>query len=126
MIRRFLVTIGTLALMALVVIVATGGFVVEAGPLRLTARGIRNPLIIAGAAWGLLALLGPAALAQTTRLVAPFLERHATAIAIVIAAACAGTGFGFNTFAAHGTDPPATSARRGCCSTATWCASSRW
>ena len=105
MIRRFLVTVGTLALVALVVIVATGGFILEAGPLRLTARGIRNPLIIAGAAWGLLLLLGPAALARTTRQVAPFLQRHATAIAIVIAAACAGTGFGFNTFAAHSTDP---------------------
>ena len=100
-----LVTIGTLALVALVVIVATGGFVVEAGPIRLTARGVKNPLIVAGAAWGLLALLGPAGLAQTTRQMAPFLERHATAFAVVIAAACAGTGYGFNTFAAHSTDP---------------------
>ena len=66
MIRRFLVTIGTLALVALVVIVATGGFILEVGPFRLTARGIRNPLIIAGAAWGLLLLLGPAAMARTT------------------------------------------------------------
>jgi hypothetical protein len=104
-IRRFLVTVGILALVALVVIVETGGFVLEAGPLRLTARGVKNPLIIAGAAWGLLLLLGPAALAQTTRQVAPFLHRHATALAVVIAAACAGTGFGFNTFAAHSTDP---------------------
>ena len=105
MARRFLVTIGILALVALVVIVATGGFVLEAGPLRLTARGIKNPLIIAGIAWGLLALLGPAGLAHATTQVAPFLRRHATALAVVVAAACAGTGYGFNTFAAHSTDP---------------------
>ena len=102
---RLLATIGTVALIALVVVVATGGFVVEAGPLRLTARGVKNPLIIAGTAWGLLALLGPAALAHTARQMAPFLERHATALAVVIAVACAGTGYGFNTFAAHSTDP---------------------
>ena len=46
--RRALITIGTLALVALVVIVATGGFVVEVGSIRLTARSVRNPLIIGG------------------------------------------------------------------------------
>jgi hypothetical protein len=88
-----------------VVIVATGGFVVENGPIRLTARGVKNPLIIAGAAWGLLVILGRAGLARATAEMAPFVDRRATSIAIVIAAACAGTGFGFNTFAAHSTDP---------------------
>jgi hypothetical protein len=103
--RRLLVTIGTLALLALVVIVTTGGFVVETAFFRLTARGVRNPLIIAAAAWALAALLGRGALVRTVANLAPFIERHATSIAVVIAAACAGTGFGFNTFAAHSTDP---------------------
>ena len=105
MIRRALITIGTLALVALVAIVMTGGFVVELGDVRLTARSIKNPLIIAAAAWALLALLDRKALGRTTSEVAPFLHRHATSIAIVLAAACAGTGFAFNTFAAHSTDP---------------------
>jgi hypothetical protein len=87
------------------VIVASGGFVVEAGPIRLTARGVKNPLIIAAAAWGLLAALGRAGMARATAEIAPFIERRAASIAIVAAAACAGTGFGFNTFAAHSTDP---------------------
>lgn len=105
MIRRFLVTIGTLALVALVVIVATGGFVVELGSVRFTARSVKNPLIFGAAAWGLLALSGRAALASATTEVASFLHHRATSIAIILAAACAGTGFGFNTFAAHSTDP---------------------
>jgi hypothetical protein len=102
---RLLVTIGTVALVALVVIVATGGFVVDIGPFRLSARGLKNPLIATGAAWGAAALFGRAALAHATAEIAPFVERHATAIAVVIAAAVAGTGVGFNTFAAHSTDP---------------------
>ena len=105
MIRGALITIGLLALVALVVIVATGGFVAQLGPVRLTARSIKNPLIIGAAAWALLALLDRKALGRTTSEVAPFLHRHATSIAIVVAAACAGTGFAFNTFAAHSTDP---------------------
>jgi hypothetical protein len=104
-IRRTLITIGTLALVALVVIAMTGGFVVELGTVRLTARSIKNPLIIGVAACVLLALLDRKALGRTTSEVAPFLHRHATSIAIVLAAACAGTGFAFHTFAAHSTDP---------------------
>ena len=101
---RILIAAGTGALLVLVVILVTGGFVIEAGPLRLSARRITGPLIIALAAWTAAALQGRAALAASAASIADFLQRHAGALALVIAAAAAGAGVAYGTYSASGSD----------------------
>ncbi|HEY6508352.1 MAG TPA: hypothetical protein VIY56_10090, partial [Vicinamibacterales bacterium] len=93
--------------MAAVAIYLTGGFVARVGPVRVSARGLDNPLIIAGASWLLLALLERAHLRWAARETTSWLERHAASVAVVLAVGCAGTGVAFGTFAAHATDPSA-------------------
>lgn len=82
----------------------TGGFVL-AGPVRLSIRNPIRPLLPAVVAIGLLLFRGgPAAVREQARLIWPFIERHATAIAIVTAAAAAADGVAWNTYAASGSD----------------------
>ncbi len=98
---------GTLALAVGVVVAVTGGFTVRAGPLRLSAHGLGGPLAVVLAAGIALWLHGRdearAALASVTGALA----RHATALAVVLAASTAGAGVAFGTFAASATDPSA-------------------
>ncbi|MDQ5831787.1 MAG: glycosyltransferase family 39 protein [Actinomycetota bacterium] len=89
----------------LIVVLITGGFVIDAGPLHFSARRWRGPLIVALTAWTSAALLyRRASLADGTASIGPWLDRHASAAAIVIAAAAAGTGVAFGTYAASGAD----------------------
>jgi len=106
-VRRLLVAVGTIATAAAVAICLTGGFVTRVGPVRISARGLDNPLIIAGLSWLLLAVLERAHLPWAARQVTSWVEIHAVSIAVVLAAGCAGTGVAFGTFAAHATDPSA-------------------
>ena len=85
----------------------TGGFLTHLGSLRISMRGLRNPLLIATAAWLWLAYLRRQRLRDDFSRLLPFLHVHATAIAIVIAAGCAGASIRYGTLAAHATDPSA-------------------
>ena len=55
---RLPVAAGTGALLVLIVILVTGGFVIDAGPLCFSARRITGPLLLAIAAWTAAALPG--------------------------------------------------------------------
>ena len=102
---RILVAAGTGALLVLIVILITGGFVIDAGPFHLSARRITGPLVIAIAAWAAAAFQGRAILAASAASVSDFLDTHAGAIALVIAAAAAGVGVAYGTYSASGADP---------------------
>lgn len=102
---RVLVAAGTGALLVLIVIVITGGFVVEAGPLHLSARRVAGPLVMALAAWAAIALHGRAHAAASAASIFNYLNRHATAIAVILAAATAGVGIAYGTYSASGSDP---------------------
>ncbi|MDO8793224.1 MAG: glycosyltransferase family 39 protein [Vicinamibacterales bacterium] len=101
---RILVAAGTGALLVLIVILITGGFVIDAGPLHLSARRIAGPLVIAVAAWAAAAFQGRAILAASAASISDFLDTHAVALALVIAAAAAGVGVAYGTYAASGSD----------------------
>ena len=102
---RLLVAVGTIALLVLAVVLVTGGFVIEAGIFRLSARRPGGPLVVATLAWLALARGGRTALAQGAARVAPFIQRHAIGLAVVLASACAGIGISYGTYAASGADP---------------------
>ena len=101
---RIFIAAGTGALLVLIVILVTGGFVIDAGPLYLSARRIAGPLVIAVAAWTVAALQGRATLAASAGSMSGFLETHAGALALVIAAAAAGAGVAYGTYSASGAD----------------------
>jgi hypothetical protein len=104
---RFLLAVATVTTAVAGAVALTGGFVAHVGTLRISARGVDNPLTIAAVSWLLLALLERQRAAQLPRAIVPWLERHASNIAVVTAAACVGTSVRFGTFAAHATDPSA-------------------
>ena len=89
----------------LVVVLITGGFVIDAGVLRLSARRPGGPLVVATLAWLALARGGRAAIAQGAARIAPFIDRHAIGLAVILASACAGIGISYGTYAASGADP---------------------
>ena len=101
---RILIAAGTGALLVLIVILVTGGFVIDAGPLYLSARRVTGPLVVAIAAWTAAALLGRAELSASTASISDFLETHAVALALVIAASAAGAGVAYGTYSASGSD----------------------
>ncbi len=107
LLTRVLLVIAAGASAAVLVVWLTGGFITHVGSLRVSMRGMTNPLVLAATAWALLALVRRPHLAHDLSRLLPFLDRHATAIAVVMAASCAGTGVRFGTFAAHATDPSA-------------------
>ena len=102
------VAIGTSALLVLIVVLITGGFVVNIGPLRLTALRWYRPLAFALIAWTLAAGIGRRrGLANAASAVAPWLDRYAVAGAIAISTAAAGAGVAFGTHAASASDAAA-------------------
>jgi hypothetical protein len=101
---RIFAAAGTGALLVLVVILITGGFVVDAGPLHFSARRVAGPLVLAIAGWAIVALRGGKELAESAAAISHVVDRHATALALVIAAAAAGTGVAYGTYSASGSD----------------------
>ncbi len=99
-----LVLAGTAALLILIVILITGGFVFDAGPLHVSARRPVAPLLIAATALLAAALHGRTAFTAAAESLLHTLDRHASAVAIVLAAAAAGTGIGYGTYSAAGAD----------------------
>jgi len=98
------VAAGTGALLVLIVIIITGGFVIDVGPLHFSARRVTGPLAIAFAAWATAAVLGRAPLAASAVSLSNVLDIHATAIAVILSAAAAGAGIAHGTYSAAGAD----------------------
>ena len=89
----------------LLVVLITGGFVVDAGPLYFSSRRWTTPLVVVSAAWLAALLIGRRhGVVSALTTLGDRLERHAVAVALVIAVAAAGTGVGFGTFAASAAD----------------------
>jgi hypothetical protein len=93
--------------MVAVVIAITGGFVVDAAPLYLSAHRLLPPLVVAAAAYLLAFLQGHASIVAADAALSEFVHRHALAIAIVLAAVAAGVGIAFGTYVVAAADPSA-------------------
>ena len=101
---RGAVAVAIAAAVILGIVAITGGFDLRAGLLRFTAHSWRAPLVIAFAAIAAGALLGRAALIDAASHAWSFIDVHATAIALVLAAATAGVGIAYGTYSASGSD----------------------
>ncbi len=101
---RCLFVVGTVALLLWLLVVLAGGFVLDAGPLHLAVRNWGRPLLVAAASWLVLGRIGRATVSDLGEEVWPFVERHAVALAIVLAAATAAAGVAHGTYAASGSD----------------------
>ena len=100
----FFVSVGLCGLLVFVVGLITGGFVVDTGLFRLSARRWDRPLVIAVVAWTMAALHGRVRMSEAAASISVFLERHAVAFALVMAFAVAGVGIAFGTYSASSSD----------------------
>lgn len=99
------IALGVCSVLVFIVVLVTGGFVVDVGFLRLSAQRWFRPFVLALVAWIAAALLcRPRGLADGLAAVAPWLDRHAVAAAIVVGTAAAGTGIAFGTYSASASD----------------------
>src|SRR5688500_2068666 len=95
-----LILIGTSALLVLLVVLITGGFVIDAGPLHFSSRRWTGPWAIAAAASLAAGIVGGRrSIANALAILDERIDRHAAAIAVVAAAATAGIGGGVVTLA---------------------------
>ena len=101
---RLLIAAGTCALLILIIVTSTGGFTLRAGPLYFAAHNWRGPLLLALIAFGSAALAGRAAVVDAATGVWRFVDTHALALAIGLAASAAGVGIAYGTYAASGAD----------------------
>ena len=104
---RVLAWIAAAAGLTLIVVLVTGGFRFDVGPLRVSAHGIVPPLLLMALAGGALFWRGPAAPAMRSPASPPTSPGTRRRIAIVAPLAIAGVGVGFGTFAASSADPSA-------------------
>jgi len=107
MARRALAWISIGAGLTLVIILITGGFRLEIGPLRVSAHRPWQPLVVMVLAGIALARLGRPEARDALAGIATDVERHALSIAVVAAAAVAAVGVGYGTYAASAADPSA-------------------
>jgi len=105
MLARVLAWIATAAGLTLIVVLVTGGFRFEVGPVRVSAHGITQPLLLMVLSGAALKWLGAARARDALAAVTAGTSNHAPAIALVGAAAIAGVGVGFGTYAASSADP---------------------
>ena len=101
---RVLVALGISALTVLVITLITGGFTLAAGPLHLSAHNPRGPALVAVFTFLAAVALNRTAFNDALSAAWTLLDRHALAFAIVIAAAAAGTGVAYGTYAASSSD----------------------
>jgi Dolichyl-phosphate-mannose-protein mannosyltransferase len=99
-----LVAVATTALVVLVIVTITGGFLLQLGPFHLSAHNWRSPLLIAVAAVAAAARFGRRTLIEATEAGWSFIDDHAPAFAVVLAAATAGVGIGYGTYSASSSD----------------------
>ena len=90
--------------MVLVIVGITGGFTLDAGPLRFSAHGWRTPLFVALAALGAMAFSGRDAFAGAFSAAWTCIDDHAAACAVVLAATAAGVGVAHGTYSASSSD----------------------
>src|SRR6185436_7876203 len=107
MLPRALAWIATLAGLVLIVVLVTGGFRIELGPVRLSAHGLVQPLVLMAVAAAALAWHGAARARDALTGIADAVTRGAPAAAVLSAAAVAGVGMVFGTYAASSADPSA-------------------
>ena len=103
-IASLLVAIALTTLALLPIVTITGGFLLQVGPLRLSAHNWHTPLIAGVAASIAAACLGGALLRQAAAAAWSFIDRHAVVFAVVLAASTAGVGVGFGTYSASSSD----------------------
>src|SRR4030095_8866412 len=99
-----LVAVATTALVVLVIVTITGGFLIQLGPFRLSAHNWRGPLVIAVAAVAAAARFGRRTLIDASEAGWSFIDERAPAFAVVLAAATAGIGIGYGTYSASSSD----------------------
>jgi hypothetical protein len=107
MLGRVLAWVATAAGLVLIVVLVTGGFRFDVGPVRMSAHGIAQPLLVMAVSGIALAWLGAARARDAFAGISAHVTNHALALAVVAAAAIAGVGVGFGTFAASASDPSA-------------------
>jgi len=88
------ISVGTIAVMVAAVILITGGFVIDAGPLHLSAHRVLPPLLIASAAYAFALRQGRASVAAADAALLEFINQRAISIAIVLAVCAAAVGVG--------------------------------
>jgi Dolichyl-phosphate-mannose-protein mannosyltransferase len=103
-VRSLVTAAGIAALVVLVIISITGGFTINAGLLHLSAHNWRGPLVIALVALGAAARSGRAAFGEAAAANWQFIDDHALALAIVLAAVTAGAGIAYGTCSASSSD----------------------
>src|SRR5437867_5872037 len=103
-VRSLVTAAGIAALVVLVIISITGGFTINAGPLHLSAHNWRGPLVIALVALGAAARSGRAAFAEAAAANWQFIDDHALALVMVLAAVTAGAGIAYGTYSASSSD----------------------
>jgi hypothetical protein len=86
------------------VVSLTGGFVIDVGLLHFSAHRRIPPLVVAVLAYAVAALRGRESFLAAAGAVPAFVERHAASMAVLLAAAAAGIGVGYGTYAASGAD----------------------
>ena len=101
---RCAVAVAVAAAVILVIVAITGGFALRAGALRFTAHEWQPSLVIAVAALGAAALLGRPTLTDAASDAWSFIDAHATAVVLVIAASAMGVGVAYGTYSASGSD----------------------
>jgi Dolichyl-phosphate-mannose-protein mannosyltransferase len=99
-----LVAVATTALVVLVIVTITGGFLIQLGSVRLSAHNWRGPLLIAVAAVAAAARFGRRTLTGAVEAGWSFIDDRAPAFAVVLAAATAGIGIGYGTYSASSSD----------------------
>ena len=103
-IAGLLVAIGTTALSIAIVVAITGGFTLDISVLHLSAHQVVQPLVIAALAYGLAAFSGWRRFLDSATAICARVDQHALAIALTLAAATAGIGIAFGTYAVSGAD----------------------
>jgi 4-amino-4-deoxy-L-arabinose transferase-like glycosyltransferase len=103
-IASLLVAVALTALALLPIVIITGGFLLQVGPLRLSAHNWHTPLVAGIAASVAAACLGRALLRQTAAAAWSFIDQHAVVFAVALAASTAGVGVGFGTYSASSSD----------------------
>jgi hypothetical protein len=93
--------------MVVVVIAMTVGFIIDAGPLYLSAHRLLPPLVVAVVEYLLAVRLGHAAIFAADANLFEFVHRHALAIAFALGAVAAGVCIAFNTYVVAASDPSA-------------------
>ena len=93
--------------MVLTVVLITGGFVIDVGPLYFSAHRLVPPLVLAAVGYAVAVRQGRQSLPAADAALSVFIDRHATAIVLVLAAAAAGAGVAFGTYVASGADSSA-------------------